>query len=346
MPSEDDHVQAAISTRHLTKVYGDRTIAVNDMTLEVPAGVVFGLLGPNGAGKTTTLRLLLGLQRPTAGTAEIFGQRCGANAVGARRLIGYLPTNPKLPGNLRPIEYLDLLGQLCGLSTAIRKPRLTSLLRAVGLLGVTNQLIQTLSTGETTRLGIAASLVADPPLLIWDEPTAGLDPAARRFTLDLIRDLGKDHTVMVATHVLSDIDQVCSHVGVMHEGRMIFCGSMAEMKARLRHEDFILEVDAGAAALQGLVVSLGQTPGVEVSVQGGHSLVVRIADASRRAAALAEVLAGVAAAGVPLQGLHSGSNDTENAYLQLLHEEEAHGFHRFDLGVEGASAALPGHSAL
>ena len=125
-------MQAAISTRHLTKVYGDRTIAVNDMSLEIPAGVVFGLLGPNGAGKTTTLRLLLGLQRPTAGTAAVLGQRCGPNAVGVRRMIGYLPTNPKLPGNLRPIEYLDLLGQLCGLSAAVRKPRLTSLLRAVG----------------------------------------------------------------------------------------------------------------------------------------------------------------------------------------------------------------------
>ena len=346
MPTEGDHVQAAISTRHLTKVYGDRTIAVNDMTLEIPAGVVFGLLGPNGAGKTTTLRLLLGLQRPTAGTAEVLGQRCGPNAVGVRRMIGYLPTNPKLPGNLRPIEYLDLLGQLCGLSAAVRKPRLTSLLRAVGLLGVTNQLIQTLSTGETTRLGIAASLVADPPVLIWDEPTAGLDPAARRFSLDLIRDLGKDHTILVATHVLSDIDQVCSHVGVMQEGRMIFCGSMAEMKARLRHEDFTLEVEATAEALQGLAASLGRLPGVAASVQGGHALVVRIADAGRRAAALAEVLAAVAAAGVSLQGIHSGSNDTEHAYLQLLHEDEAHGFHRFDLGGDGAAAPLPGHSAL
>jgi ABC-2 type transport system ATP-binding protein len=331
----------------LTKVYGNRTIAVNDMNLEIPAGVVFGLLGPNGAGKTTTLRLLLGLQRPTAGTAAIFGQLCGANAVGVRRLIGYLPTNPKLPGNLRPIEYLDLLGQLCGLSAAVRKPRLTSLLRAVGLLHVTNQLIQTLSTGETTRLGIAASLVADPPLLIWDEPTAGLDPAARRFSLDLIRELGKDHTILVATHVLSDIDQVCSHVGVMQEGRMIFCGSMAAMKARLRHEDFTLELEATAEAFQGLLARLGQeVPGVEVKVQGGHSLVVRIADAGRRAAALADVLAVVAAAGVSLQGIHSGSNDTEHAYLQLLQEDEAHGFHRFELGGADASAAVPGHSAL
>ncbi|MCH8192832.1 MAG: ABC transporter ATP-binding protein [Planctomycetes bacterium] len=199
----------AIKTEHLTKIYGQRLIAVNDMNLAVPKGSVFGLLGPNGAGKTTTLRLLLGLQRPTAGQAEVFGKRCGPNAVGIRRLTGYLPTNPKLPGHLRPIEYLDLLGKLCRLPRDICKPRISSLLRAVGLLSATSQKIGTFSTGMCTRLGIAASLVADPPLLLWDEPTAGLDPSARRFTLDLINELSKSKTIVIATHILGDIDQIC-----------------------------------------------------------------------------------------------------------------------------------------
>ncbi|UCG60242.1 MAG: ATP-binding cassette domain-containing protein, partial [Phycisphaerales bacterium] len=102
--------EPAIRTEKLTKIYGQRLIAVNNMNLEVPQGSVFGLLGPNGAGKTTMLRLLLGLQRPTAGRAEVFGKPCGPNAVTVRSQIGYLPTNPKFPGNLRPIQYLDLLG--------------------------------------------------------------------------------------------------------------------------------------------------------------------------------------------------------------------------------------------
>jgi len=157
-------VELAIRTEHLTKIFGRRLIAVNDLNLEVPAGSIFGLLGPNGAGKTTTLRLLLGLQRPTAGRAEVFGRPCGVNSVSVRRLIGYLPTNPKLPGHLRPVEYLDLLGQLYGLPAEVRRPRLASLLRAVGLLGATGQRIRTFSTGMITRLGIAASLVGDPPL--------------------------------------------------------------------------------------------------------------------------------------------------------------------------------------
>ena len=332
----------AIRTEHLTKIYNDRLIAVNDMNLEVPRGAVFGVLGPNGAGKTTTFRLLLGLQRATAGRAEVFGKPCGPNAVEVRSLIGYLPTHPQLPGNLRPIEYLDLLGQMCRIRPQVRKPRLVSLLRAVGLLGTTDQPIHTLSTGETTRLGIAAALVAAPPLLLWDEPTAGLDPAARRFTLNLIRDLAKTRTIVVSTHILSDIDQICDHVGVMHHGRMIFNGPMQDMRRRLRCDDFSLELSGDEEAVARLAGQAGQLAGVAVEVRAGHILVVRVADERRRAGALAEVLKLAESADLALQTIHSGLHETENAYLQLLQEDESHGFHRFDLHLQHADDALPG----
>lgn len=335
-------MELAIRTEHLTKIYGNRLIAVNDMNLHVPQGAIFGLLGPNGAGKTTTFRLLLGLQRPSAGRAEVFGQPCGVNAVEVRRMIGYLPTHPQLPGHLRPIEYLDLLGQLCGIPGEVRKPRIASLIRAVGLLGKTDQPIQTLSTGQTTRLGIAASLVADPPLLLWDEPTAGLDPAARRFTLDLIHELGKTRTVVVSTHILSDIDQVCDHVGVMHEGRMIFCGPMRDMKRRLRRDDFTLEFACSQGDNARLLEQINALSGVQARFDTELTLVIRMEDDRSRAGLLAEVLRLVAAAGLPLQAVHSGRNETENAYLQLLQEDESHGFHRFDLDVRRADHALPG----
>ena len=318
----------AIRTEHLTKIYNRRLIAVNDMSLEVPRGSVFGLLGPNGAGKTTTLRLLLGLQRPTAGRAEVFGKTCGPNAAGVRCEVGYLATNPKLPGHLRPIEYLDLLGKLCRLPREVRKPRISSLLRAVGLLGATDQRIQTFSTGMCTRLGIAASLVADPPLLIWDEPTAGLDPSARRFTLDLIRELGKTKTVVIATHILSDIDQICDHLGVMHEGRMIFTGSMQDMKRRIRRDDFSLELEGDSERIDRLAREVAELEGVEAHLHAGRALLVRIADDRSRSRTLADVLQRVDACGLSLQAIHSGQNATENAYLQLLQEDEAHGFDR------------------
>ncbi len=335
-------MELAIRTEHLTKIFSGRLIAVNDMCLEVPRGSIFGLLGPNGAGKTTTFRLLLGLQRPSAGRAEVFGKPCGANAVAVRRLIGYLPTNPKLPGALTPIEYLDLLGRLCRLPGQVRRPRLASLLRAVGLLGATNQRIQTFSTGMATRLGIAASLVADPPLLLWDEPTAGLDPAARRFTLELIRELGKTRTVLVATHILSDIDRICDHVGVMHEGRMIFSGPMRDMKRRLRRDDFSLDLEGSREDVQRLAQQAAQLDGVDAQVQADQTLLVRVADGRSRARALAEVLQLADSANLPLQDVHCGQNETENAYLQLLQEDQAHGFQRFDLDARREDDALPG----
>jgi len=321
-------MELAIRTEHLTKIYSQRLIAVNDMTLEVPQGSVFGLLGPNGAGKTTTLRLLLGLQRPTAGRAEVFGKPCGPNAVGVRSQIGYLPTNPKLPGTLRPIEYLDLLGKLSRLPRQVRKPRISALLRAVGLLAATDQRIQTFSTGMCTRLGLAASLVADPPLLLWDEPTAGLDPTARRFTLDLIRELGKTKTIVVATHILSDIDQICDHLGVMHEGRMIFTGSMEDMKRRLRRGDFRLELEGDAEDIRRLAHEVTSLKGIDARVHAGQILLVRITDDRSRSRALADVLKLVDASNLSLQAINSGQNVTENAYLQLLQEDEAHGFQR------------------
>jgi len=340
--NEPRNAEWAIRTEHLTKIYGNRLIAVNDMSLEVPRGSIFGLLGPNGAGKTTTLKLLLGLQRPTAGRAEVFGQPCGPNAIGVRSMIGYLPTHPKLPGNLRPTEYLDLLGQLCRLPRELRKPRFASLLRAVGLLGATDQKIQTFSTGMCTRLGIAASLVGDPPLLLWDEPTAGLDPSARRFTIDLIRELGKTRTVVIATHILSDIDLICDHVGVMHEGRMIFSGAMHDMKQRLRREEISLELEGTGEDVRQLAQQADGLDGVDARAEAGHTLVVRVSDSRSRADALADVLKLVDSSSLTLAAIHSGYNETENAYLQLLQEDVAHGFQRFDLDARHPTDAVSG----
>ncbi len=321
----------AIQTEHLTKIYAGRVIAVNDMSFSVPTGAVYGLLGPNGAGKTTTLRVLLGLQRPSAGFAQVFGHSCGPGATNVRAMIGYLPTHPVLPGHLCPIEYLELLGKLCRIPSQIRKPRLTSLLRAVGLLSATDRRIQTFSTGMRTRLGIAASLLADPPLLIWDEPTAGLDPAARRFTLDLIRDLAKSRTIMIATHILSDIDQVCDHVGVMHEGRMIFSGSMREMKQLLQRDDFCIELSGDSEDIRQLTLKTAEVGGIMVSQQQPNTLLVKVAVGYSRAKAIANVLQLIEESNVTLQAIQSMQNETEYAYLQLLQQDSDHGFRRFDL---------------
>jgi ABC-2 type transport system ATP-binding protein len=250
-----------------------------------------------------------------------------------------------LPGHLRAVEYLDLLGKICRLPGEVRKPRLTSLLRAVGLLAATNQRIQTFSTGMCTRLGIAASLMADPPLLLWDEPTAGLDPAARRFTLDLIREMGKTRTVVIATHILSDIDQICDHVGVMHEGRMIFSGPMRDMKRRLVSNEFRLDLDGSEQGMEELAGQVRELDGVADLVHDKHILRIQTSDGRGRARVLAEILRLVDASDLSLHSIQSGQNETEHAYLQLLQEDRAHGFQRFDIDAPDADDAYAGDTS-
>src|SRR5437879_7381349 len=181
--------ELVVETYKLTKIYQNRNIAINDVSLTIEPGHVLGLLGPNGAGKTTLLRLILGLHRPTAGTVKVFGRRMTPNAADLRRRIGYIPTNPQFPKGMTPITYLDYMARLFGLPADVRKPRLASLIRAVDLLAVSGQSIAGFSNGMTARLAVATSLINEPDLLIWDEPTHGLDPEARRSMLELIQEL-------------------------------------------------------------------------------------------------------------------------------------------------------------
>jgi ABC-2 type transport system ATP-binding protein len=323
-----------VQTHNLTKIYGNRLIAVNGVNMIVEEGRVFGLLGPNGAGKTTLLKLLLGLQMPTAGRAELFGQRVTPNAAHLRQRVGYLPTNPKFPPTLTPITYLDLIGQLFGMSREERKPRLASLLRAVDLLPAASRPIKNLSTGMTTRLGIAASLLNDPDLLIWDEPTAGLDPAGRKYTIDLIRELGKTKTIIVSSHILSDIDRVCDHVGIMHDGKIIYCGSVRALKETIGRNNVEMEVDGPEELLDDFCRRIENESGIIGCARRGAWLEVRFAPDERIAAPLAHLLTLASERGVEVLAVSSTRAQTEDAFLHLLEVDQSDGFSR-------AYSALP-----
>src|SRR5438876_3961759 len=238
-----------VETYKLTKIYQNRQIALNDVTLRIEPGCVLGLLGANGAGKTTLLRLVLGLHRPTAGWVKVFGRTMTANSADLRRRIGYIPTNPQFPRHLTPISYLDYMARLFGLPRDVRKPRLASLIRAVDLLNASGDVIDRFSNGMTARLAVAASLINEPELLIWDEPTHGLDNEARRSMLELIKTLSREKTLVVSSHNLNDVDEVCNHTAVLHHGQMIFCGSLSELKGRIRKNHYELDLEGDQKAI-------------------------------------------------------------------------------------------------
>jgi ABC-2 type transport system ATP-binding protein len=319
---------ALLQTNNLTKIYNNRLIAVNGVNLAVEPGWVFGLLGPNGAGKTTMLKLVMGLQSPTAGSVTLFGDKVSPNSSNVRQRIGYLPTNPKFPPTLTPIGYLDLVGQLFGMDAGLRKPRLAALLRAVDLLGAAAQPIKTLSTGMTTRLGIAAALMNDPELLIWDEPTAGLDPAARKYTLDLIRELGQEKTIIVSSHILSDIDRVCDHVGIMHDGKVIYCGSVADLKRTIGRNTIEVELDGPEARLASWEAEARVLPPVRAVQRTGPWASVALDPDATLAAPLASLLALATQHELEVLSVTSARAQTEDAFLQLLEADQANGFSR------------------
>lgn len=315
-----------IEIENLTKIFGGKLIAVNNAKFTVGNGTIFGFLGPNGAGKTTNIRLLLGLIRPTAGEVRVFGERMTPGSSKLRRRMGYLPTNPRFPSKMTPIKYLDFVGKLFNLGKEERMNRLSSLLRSVGLLGDSSREIGGFSTGMTTRLGLAAALMNDPELLILDEPTSGLDPAGRRSTLEMIAELGKEKTIFVSSHILSDIDRICSDVVVISGGRSIFSGSMKDMKKRTRSNIIRLELEGD---LIKLCEALNDAKWVvSFETRGGYGVDIMFAPEMPMADAVREVTNLVSRQGLDLISVTSSMSSIEDAFMELLRGEESRGFLR------------------
>jgi ABC-2 type transport system ATP-binding protein len=285
-------------------------------------------LGHNGAGKTTLLRLVLGLHRPTAGWVKVFGQTMTPNAAALRRRIGYIPTNPQFPRGMTPITYLDYIARLFGITAEVRKPRLASLIRAVNLLSVSGDPIDGFSNGMTARLAVACSLINEPDLLIWDEPTHGLDPEGRRSMLDLIKTLAREKTLIVSSHNLSDIDEVCNHAAVLSRGHLIYFGSLQDLKGRMRKNQYELDLDGDQKGItRTLNIIKGMNDFKNVTLRQ-RRLELRLGDDVNIASALANVFMTLADNKVTLVSIRSMGQATEQAFLDLVEKEEARGFAR------------------
>jgi ABC-2 type transport system ATP-binding protein len=220
-----------IRVRSLTKFYGDYA-AVRDVSFEVPRGAVVGFLGPNGAGKSTTMRILAGYLTATSGSASIDGLDVFWHPVEVRRRIGYMPESSPVYPELRVGEYLMFRGGIKGLHGRACRRRIDYVLERCWLTDVRRQLVGTLSKGYRQRLGLADALLHNPPVLILDEPTAGLDPSQIRETRNLIRELGQEHTVLLSTHILSEVEMTCEQAIIINRGRIAAAGRLEELRPR------------------------------------------------------------------------------------------------------------------
>ena len=244
--------EPAIATNGLTKVFGTQT-AVDALDLHVGRGEIFGFLGPNGAGKSTTIRMLVGLLRPTSGSATVAGYDVVSAPIEAKTRIGYLAENPYAYEKLTGREFLAFIADMYRVDQAEAKERSSHLLRLLGLDDDAEKLVEGYSRGMRQKLGLIAALLHEPQVLFLDEPTSGLDPRAARIVKDLLTELARrGRTVFLSTHVLEIAQHMCHRVGIISSGKLVAQGSLQELRAHrgadASLEDIFMEVTGGADA--------------------------------------------------------------------------------------------------
>src|SRR5215475_11833951 len=253
-----------IKVEGLTKRYA-RTIAVNDISFEVDKGQIVGFLGPNGAGKTTTMRILTGFLPPTAGKANVAGFDVQENPMEVKKRIGYLPESPPVYPEMEVAEYLDFTGQLKGISSGDIARRVDEVMGRCAIGDVRDKLIGKLSKGYRQRVGLAQAIIHNPDVLILDEPTSGLDPKQIIEIRELLRALAGDHTIILSTHILSEVEHSCERVIIISQGKLVAIDSVANLTNRLRGSEAVaLEVQANGGSPNPAEVQqrLEQVPGV------------------------------------------------------------------------------------
>jgi ABC-2 type transport system ATP-binding protein len=235
-----------IKTEHLSKRY-DSLTAVDDVSFEVNPGEVLGFLGPNGAGKTTTMRMIAGFITPTGGKASICGHDVETDAIAAKRCLGYLPEGAPLYGEMTVLHFLEFIADLRGLEGAKRRERLDYVIERLQLQEVLTQSIETLSKGFRRRVGLAQAVLHDPPVLILDEPTDGLDPNQKHEVRGLINAISRDKIIVISTHILEEVDAVCTRAIIIAKGRVVADDTPQALRARApsgRLEDVFRSITA------------------------------------------------------------------------------------------------------
>jgi ABC-2 type transport system ATP-binding protein len=239
-----------IQTQNLVKRYGDKT-AVNDVSIEVHGGEVFGFLGPNGAGKTTMIKMIVGLLQPTSGRVSVAGYDVAAQPLQAKAASGYVPDTPNLYAKLTGRELLRFVGDLYGIERTQAERRGEELLRILDLTAAADDTIDSYSHGMQQKTSLAAALMHDPRVLVLDEPTVGLDPRSARLIKDMLRQIAdRGAAIFLSTHILEIAERMCDRIGIIDKGQLIAVGSMEELrslgKGETSLEDIFLGLTGGA----------------------------------------------------------------------------------------------------
>jgi ABC-2 type transport system ATP-binding protein len=315
-----------IQVSHLTRRYGAH-VAVDDVSFEVGKGEVVGFLGPNGAGKSTTLRVLAGFLGPTSGTVKVAGHDVVDDSFEARRAVGYMPESVPLYPEMRVVEYLRFRAELKRAPRGKRAAWVDDAMAKAHVLDVAHKRIAHLSRGYRQRVGIADAIVARPPVVVLDEPTAGLDPNQIRETRALIRDLGREHTVIVSTHILSEVEACATRVLLVHKGKLLAQGSIEEVRAMRGATGIEVVVHGDPAAAER---ALRAVEGVREAKRAGSDAgeIVRLKarfveklGAPERSAAVERCVAGLVAAGVGVREVRPAGGSLEDAFAALTHGE-------------------------
>ena len=299
-----------IVTEGLTRRFHD-LVAVDGVSLSVAEGEVLGFLGPNGAGKSTTIRILTGFLPATSGRAEVAGFDVATDSLRVRERIGYLPENVPLPPDARVEEYLDYRARLKRVPRGARAAECDRVLQLCGLLPMRRRIAGQLSHGYRQRVGLADALLGDPPVLILDEATGGLDPGQRQEVLDLVAAMRGRRTVLISSHVLAEVEHTCTRVAIIQRGRIVAQGTRAELEAEAGRRGE-LEIRAGGATdrLAAALRARGLPPRPD---SPADACVVKLPDDARPT----ELLAALLAAGVPVDSFRPLTRSLHDLFLDL-----------------------------
>jgi ABC-2 type transport system ATP-binding protein len=302
----------------LTRTFGPLT-AVDGISLHVGKGEVLGFLGPNGAGKTTTMRMIAGFLEPSAGRVEVCGFDLATSPIEAKRRLGYLPEGAPLYGDMTARHFLDFVADVRGFDAAERRQRIDRVVAMVTLEDVLDRPIETLSKGFKRRVGLAQALIHDPPVLVLDEPTDGLDPNQKHQVRALIRGMAHDKAIVISTHILEEVEAVCSRAVIIADGKLVADGTAEALLRRLPEHDSVVAVVAAADVIAARAALSNMTAGRtmrESEVVAGL-VTLRLLAAGSGPAPLAEVAHRLKAAGVAVEALRCERGRLDDVFRML-----------------------------